>query len=69
MDDLYVLIAEYKAEEQLVIEQSLHTASYNKIYTKLHQLERDPNIVRVCMAKLQYERGNKNLMKGNYNEN
>jgi len=58
----YVLIVEHKMEEPLVVEQFLSSSSHEKVMKRAAMLLSDPKIIRICVAKLVYESGNKTLL-------
>lgn len=62
MIDKYALVIEHKAEGPLVWEQSLSTADYETIYKRMGEATKNPLVVRVCMVKLEYAYGNKEVL-------
>lgn len=56
----YVVIIEHKAEAPLVIESKL--MSYNQAAERMRALSSDSKIIRVAMAKLEYEGGNEKTL-------
>ncbi len=61
-EEKYVVIAEHKAEEALVFETFLSSASYDQADARFKHLLKDPNIVRVAIARLVYVAGHKGLL-------
>jgi len=60
----YAVVAEFKSEEALVMEQFLRTADHETAYARMRSLESDPRVVRVALVALTYASGNRALLEG-----
>ena len=63
MTDRYVLIIENKDEEPLVMEQYLRSGTYAEIAARMASFKENPRTIRVCMAKLEFECGNRTILE------
>lgn len=61
--DKYVLIIETNSEQALVMEQYIECADYDSVYERYKRAQNQSNVTKVCIAKLEYETGNRNAIK------
>ena len=60
-DEIYVVIAEMKNQAPIIMETEQGCAGYDKVHERMDAMSGQPNVVRVCVARLLYETGNKAL--------
>ena len=58
----YVVIAEFKNDGALVYETYLAGANYEAAAARMEILEKDFKVIRVCMARLVFERGHPDIL-------
>ena len=61
-NEKYVVIIEHKSEEPLVMEQCVRTVTYEEVSKRRDSLLKDPNIIRVAIARLVFTDGNESLL-------
>lgn len=62
-NEKFVVIVETKNEEPMVWEQYLSTCSYEEALERMKKSEKQPNVLRVAVAKLEYAQGNRTVLQ------
>jgi hypothetical protein len=58
----FVVIVENKNEEPLVSEVYLSACSYDDAVHRMKTMLAHPNVIRCCIAKLEFAEGNRSLL-------
>jgi len=59
----FILIIETKDEQPLVGEAYLAASNYEAVYRRYERVRNNPEVIRVAMARLVFERGNEALLQ------